>query len=256
MYRDRWVSARSGLQVETTRTDDVVTARITHADNDPDPEGFAARLDETLRDEHPTRVVVDVRALEPMSSAALKQLATWLVRTHEVPAEQRYAVEIVASAELVWPRTLAALRCFAETAEGERAVDAQAVGLPETIVQRFRTVSLERLARVESVCSAAFGGNADPETLRTAARDLHTLKGDAGIIGFSDVRTLAHKLEELFAVAGQLQYRVPPDFELLVALALQLAHFLVRARPGVERMNLPGFVSQVDDLLREARAEP
>lgn len=255
MYRGRWVSARSGLQVETTRTDDVVTARITHADSDPDPEGFATRVHELLRDAKPTRVIADVRALEPMSPAAAKQLATWFVRIHEEPAEQRYPVEIVASSEIPWPRSLAALRRFASGAETQREPSAQPVGLPETIVNRFRTVSLERLLRVESVCSAAFQGTADPETLRTAARDLHTLKGDAGIIGFADVRTLAQKLEELFAMAGQLQYRVSQDFELLVVLALQLAQMLVRGRPGVDRVDLQGFVSHVDDLLREGRTE-
>lgn len=258
MYRDRWVSVRSGLQVETTLTDGVVTARFTAtAEPDPDPDGFAARLHETLRQAKPARVVADFRALELVSAATLKQLASWLVRIHEAPADEQYAVEIVASPDLPWQRrTLAALRCFAERPSLDREPDAAPPSVPETIIGRFRALSLEKIARVESVCSAAFRGNADPETIRTAARDLHTLKGDAGIIGFADVRTVAHKLEELFAVAGQHQYRVAPDFELLVALALHLAHMLVGKQPGVDRVDLPGFISHVDDLLRDTRAEP
>src|SRR5262249_10958088 len=78
--------------------------------------------------------------------------------------------------------------------------------LPEGIVTRFRTLSLERIGRVESVWNALLQGVQDEEAMRAMSHDLHTLKGDAKLVGFEEVHVLANKLEELLALARQLDY--------------------------------------------------
>jgi len=126
--------------------------------------------------------------------------------------------------------------------------------LPEGIITRFRTLSLERVGRVESVWNALLQGAEDEEAVRTMARDLHTLKGDAKAVGFEEVHVLAKKLEELLALAGQLQYRVSEDFELVVTMATQFASMLLKMKSaGTSGIDLDGFVRQVDDVLRETR---
>ena len=130
----------------------------------------------------------------------------------------------------------------------------QAEALPEPIITRFRTLSLERIGRVETVWQNLIQGGDDHEAVRAISRDLHTLKGDAKIVGFEEVHVLAQKLEELLAAAGQVQYRVSEDFDLVVTMAAQFVGMLLRkkARDAVG-IDLAGFVRQVDEILREAR---
>jgi two-component system chemotaxis sensor kinase CheA len=127
-------------------------------------------------------------------------------------------------------------------------------GLPEGIITRFRTLSLERVGRVESVWNALLQGADDEEAVRAMSRDLHTLKGDAKAVGFEEVHVLAKKLEELLALAAQLEYRVSEDFELVVTMATQFASMLLKKKSaGTSGIDLDGFVRQVDDVLRETR---
>lgn len=133
----------------------------------------------------------------------------------------------------------------------------QPISVPEAIVTRFRTLSLDRIARVESVWGALVHGAVDEEAVRSASRDLHTLKGDASIIGFGDVEALARKLEELFSVAGALQYRIPHELDAVFGRALQLAAALVRDEPGSAiPVDLEQLTSQIDDLLRATGPQP
>lgn len=131
------------------------------------------------------------------------------------------------------------------------------VSVPETIINRFRTLSLDRLTRVESVWNTLLQGNHDEETVRGASRDLHTLKGDAGIIGFTDVHTLAHKLEELFALAGQLQYRVSQELRDVVVLTLEAVRNVLRNTSDTATGDdLQSLIQQIDRVLHEARELP
>src|SRR5690606_4859984 len=121
--------------------------------------------------------------------------------------------------------------------------------LPEGIITRFRQLSLERIARVESVWNALVQGAEDEEAVRAASRDLHTLKGDARIVGFDEVHVLSHKLEELLAVASQVNYRVSDDFDLVVTMATQFVGMLLRKKSGgASGIDVEGFVRQVDDV--------
>lgn len=125
--------------------------------------------------------------------------------------------------------------------------------LPESIINRFRTLSLERVGRIESVWNALLQGADDEQAIREMARDLHTLKGDATIVGFKEVAVLAHRLEELLELAEQLQYRVSEDFELVVTMATQFASVLIKKK-AASGIDLAGFIRQVDDVVRETRA--
>lgn len=123
---------------------------------------------------------------------------------------------------------------------------------PEELVTRFRTLSLERIGRVESVWNALMQGADDEEAVRAISHDLHTLKGDAKVIGFDEVHALAQKLEELLALASHHEYRVSEDFELVVSMATQFASMLLKKK-AASGIDLDGFLRQVDDVLRETR---
>lgn len=130
--------------------------------------------------------------------------------------------------------------------------------LPPGIIVRFRTLSLERLGRVEAAWAALLGGVHDEPMVRELARDLHTLKGDAKIVGFDDVHVLAEKLEELTALAKEHDYKVSDDVDLVVTMAIQFLGLLLRKKSGssMSGIDLEGFVRQVDEVLRESRTLP
>src|SRR5687768_9708825 len=131
-------------------------------------------------------------------------------------------------------------------------------GLPEAIIARFRSVALERVSRIEASWLALTQGNAGHEVAAEMLHDLHTLKGDSRVVGFTEVTLVCHKLEDLLVFARAHDYRVLDDFDLAVTMALGFVSMLIKKRDGgsIGGIDLSGFVGQIDDALREAEAVP
>lgn len=83
-----------------------------------------------------------------------------------------------------------------------------ATDLHDELFEDFVLESSERLERVEAALldlegeldESGAGDAPEPERLEELLRELHTLKGNAGLMGLGDLQTLAHDLEE--AVGG------------------------------------------------------
>jgi chemotaxis protein histidine kinase CheA len=75
------------------------------------------------------------------------------------------------------------------------------MAVSSSLVARFCAGSAERLERVEAAWRGLVGGSADATTEEAISRDVHTLKGDARVVGFGDVATLCERLEDVLAVA-------------------------------------------------------
>jgi two-component system chemotaxis sensor kinase CheA len=128
--------------------------------------------------------------------------------------------------------------------------------LPAEIVARFRAKALERIEKLEAGWTTLTSSSTpDPAVIDDVQRELHTLKGDSRVVGFTDVNLLCHKLEDLLAAAHRLDYRVAEDFDLVLTMALRFLAMLVTKKAGVALggIDLPGFVTEVDAALREAR---
>ena len=79
------------------------------------------------------------------------------------------------------------------------------------LTELFRDESAERLDQMDTVLLAVESGAAGAETIDSLFRNAHTIKGAAGMLGFDDVRALAHAAEDVLAsvrTAGVF----PPDF--------------------------------------------
>jgi two-component system chemotaxis sensor kinase CheA len=124
--------------------------------------------------------------------------------------------------------------------------------LPEEIVAKFRVIAQERLTRIETEWAQILSSVGDDTTLH---REVHTLKGESRVLGFTDVNLVAHKLEDLLVLARSSGYAVDEDFDLTVNMALRFMSMLVRKRVGsqLSGIDLPGFVRQIDQLLVEAK---
>ncbi len=128
------------------------------------------------------------------------------------------------------------------------------VALPDEVIARFRELGLEAVARIESSWNALVDSPEAPlgDDLR---RDLHTLKGDAQTVGFTDVHMLCHKLEDLFDLAGERGYKVHEEFDVVVTMACGFLSMLLRSHAGaaLKGIDLPGFIVSLDQVLAEER---
>ena len=127
--------------------------------------------------------------------------------------------------------------------------------IPDELIQQFRAVAYERLDRIESAWGTVLA-SLDEAAASTIVRELHTLKGEAMMIGFADVNLVCHKLEDLMGVARARGYAVDDDFDLAVSMAVRFMAMLVRKKAGAKLggIDLPGFIAQIDGLLAELRA--
>jgi two-component system chemotaxis sensor kinase CheA len=128
--------------------------------------------------------------------------------------------------------------------------------LPAEILARFRSLSLDKLEKIEAAWATLTKGEGNAEIEANAQHELHTLKGDARVVGLGDINRLSHKLEELLATASRMHYRVPEDFDLVVTMAIRFMAMLLRKKEGAALggIDVDGFVLQIDDVLADARA--
>lgn len=125
------------------------------------------------------------------------------------------------------------------------------LAIPDRIIARFRTVGLERLARVEAGWMSLTHGHAGASEESTLFRDLHTLKGDARVVGFGDVALLCQRLEDLVFAARERRYQVREEVDILVTMSIQFVGMLLRKKGPAGGIDLAGFVKQIEELLRD-----
>jgi two-component system chemotaxis sensor kinase CheA len=129
------------------------------------------------------------------------------------------------------------------------------VALPDEVIARFRELALEAVARIESGWNALVDSPSDAALGEDLRRDLHTLKGDARTVGFTDVHLLCHKLEDLFELANDRRYKVHEEFDVVVTMACGFLSMLLRSNASapLKGIDLPGFIVSLDQVLAEER---
>ncbi len=129
------------------------------------------------------------------------------------------------------------------------------VPLPATIITRFRTSSAEKVERVETAWLGLLEGRAETSEAALVRRHLHTLKGDARMVGFPEVSLLCHRLEDLFDVAETRLFQVPETVDLMMTMGMRFIAMLIMNKPGAAPagVDLDGFIRELDSVLIEAR---
>jgi len=106
----------------------------------------------------------------------------------------------------------------------------------------FRDEANERLDSMVDTLLALEGGSAGPAALDSLFRDVHTIKGGAGMLGLDDAQTLAHAIEDVLE-----SIREAGEFP------LRLADPLLRAADAL-RLHIAGQSEATPDLLEELGA--
>lgn len=127
----------------------------------------------------------------------------------------------------------------------------------EDLVDQFRGVALQRLDRVEAAWASVLS-SVDDHAAVLIHREIHTLKGESRMVGFTDVNLVCHKLEDLLEVARARGYAVDDDFDLAVNMAFRFMAMLVRKKVGsqLRGIDLPGFIKQIEGILAETKPTP
>jgi two-component system chemotaxis sensor kinase CheA len=79
------------------------------------------------------------------------------------------------------------------------------------LTELFRDESAQRLDQMDTALLAVESGAAGAETIDSLFRNAHTIKGAAGMLGFDDVRVLAHATEDVLATVRAAGV-FPPEF--------------------------------------------
>ena len=106
----------------------------------------------------------------------------------------------------------------------------------------FRDEARQRLDQMDTELLAIESGDADAESVGSLFRHAHTIKGAAGMLGFDDIRALAHAAEDILAQVRETGV-FPPD----------LAAPLLRATAALRAM-VSGSPEPIGDLLSDLAA--
>jgi two-component system, chemotaxis family, sensor kinase CheA len=105
--------------------------------------------------------------------------------------------------------------------------------LDAELAELFRDESTQRLDEMDAALLSVESGGAEPGTVNELFRNAHTIKGAAGILGYDDIRALAHAVEDVLAAVRETGV-LPPGLAapLLRATAALRAQVLGNGGPG------------------------
>ncbi len=124
--------------------------------------------------------------------------------------------------------------------------------VPDELLSRFRTIAMDRLERIDETWTALVRGHSPASADGALLRDVHTLKGDAKVIGLSEASLLCQRLEDLLDAARARGYRVHEDVDVVVTMTIQFIAMLVRKRSTAGAgIDLSGFLEQIEEVMSE-----
>ncbi len=118
----------------------------------------------------------------------------------------------------------------------------------------FRDEAEELLHRIDADAlkleQSAAAGKADPETVNALFRALHTIKGNAAMLGFGETARLAHGLENLCDLLRTESVALSPVCAELLLRGRDLLSALVAAEPsgGTIPAALPAFLERLSGI--------
>src|SRR5690554_4037141 len=115
------------------------------------------------------------------------------------------------------------------------------------LIEKFRSVALERLERMNALLVNLERTPDDPEAVGEILREIHTLKGEAKMMGFADVNLVAHQTEHLLLDKPTGAYITEPARVELIFEGLDLMRALMTKSAGsaTQNLDLSEFVDRV-----------
>ena len=123
--------------------------------------------------------------------------------------------------------------------------------LRRSLLDKFRGLTQERLVRMNNAWLALEERPDNAPLVAELMREVHTVKGEAKMMGFPAISTVAHRSEDLLLWARSRQFNVPKDVSRLLLAGFDLIGTLLAQEQGnVSQQAAERFGTQVTALLR------
>lgn len=99
----------------------------------------------------------------------------------------------------------------------------------KALIAKFRGITRERIASIAEMLTMLDGNGGDDETIAGLMREIHTIKGEAKIMGFALMSHVAHRTEDLLLSVKQKGFALSLDEGELIFAGLDLLGVLVEA---------------------------
>lgn len=104
------------------------------------------------------------------------------------------------------------------------------------LAQKFRSTALDRIRRMTAgLIELSRGGDGAAELFQEVGREMHTLKGEARMVGFAALTEVAHEAEGVLKRGGHGTPPEPAACQLLIEVLEGIARFLI-SEPQDERI--------------------
>ena len=125
----------------------------------------------------------------------------------------------------------------------------------QALLEKFRSVAKERLVRLNNAFLKLETNPEDQQASSVLLREIHTLKGEAKLMGFQKVNIVAHKTEDLIFSARDQGYQFSDEVAQSILSGLDLIEALMESGDDAAQARLEEtldtFLSQADALLAE-----
>jgi two-component system chemotaxis sensor kinase CheA/two-component system sensor histidine kinase and response regulator WspE len=130
----------------------------------------------------------------------------------------------------------------------------------QALVAKFHAIAAERLERLNNSFLTLESNPDDPQAESTLLREIHTLKGEAKLMGFPKVNVAAHRTEDLIFKAKQQRYRCSEELSQSILAGLDLIAALMgpvdeTGQGELDRV-LDAFLARADGALTSVSPEP
>lgn len=118
----------------------------------------------------------------------------------------------------------------------------------KALVAKFKSVTTERLERLNNAFVVLETTPSDTEAAASLVREIHTLKGEAKLMGFEQVNVVAHRTEDLIFRARDAGFRFTEELSGGVLAGLDLIGALM-SEQGASADDVQAFVERVTGIL-------
>ncbi len=125
------------------------------------------------------------------------------------------------------------------------------------LLDEFRQGTMERLERINLAWIAIEVDAKDARAVDELLGELHTLKGEAKMMGFYDVSLIAHRAEDLVIAAREAVFKDLPGVGDLLLWASDAVSTLIQKRAGAphEEIDLAALLQRIDLVVARAEAQ-
>ncbi len=125
------------------------------------------------------------------------------------------------------------------------------------LIEKFRSVALDRVEQMNVLLVSLEREPGDEESVEELLREIHTLKGEAKMMGFADINLVSHQTEHLLALITERHFDVGQDAIDVAFEGFDIVRQLLTKSAGASDspVDLAGYVDRVTGVRRQYASE-